>query len=211
MSSPLFPTVRGLGIPVVRWPEMKTLLQVAQSGKEVRLAQWTNPIWHWELPFNYLKDDSTVTGSNAYSDLRMMVGTFLQMYGMYGTFLFQDPDDNTIATPQQFGTGDGSTTTFQLTRNFGGFVEWIQNLNGAPSIFDNGTPVSALNYSVSGTAQITFTVPPLNTHVLTWGGSYYFLCRFEKDSWQDLAKFLISSKVWQVKTPLKIGFQSVKL
>lgn len=199
-----------MGIPVFKYPELKNIVQTAASGKETRLALWTNPIWHFELPFNYLKDDASRTGSNTYSDYRTMVGAFLQRQGTFDTFLYDDADDDTVVN-QNFGTGDGSTVTFQLVRDFGGFLEWIQNLNGAPTIKDNGSTVPPANYSVSSTGQITFTTAPLTGHALTWGGSFYYRCRFEENSWNDMQKYLIATKVWQVKTALKVKFVSVKL
>ena len=42
------------------------------------------------------------------------MGFFLQLQGQFGTFLYTDPDDNTV-TGQAFATGDGSTTSFTMS------------------------------------------------------------------------------------------------
>jgi Conserved hypothetical protein 2217 (DUF2460) len=82
------------------------------------------------------------------SDLQTITGFFNRMMGQYDTFLYQDPDFNAV-TQQQFATGNGVQTLFNLTatympgNSFGtpdglaGQPEWIQNTLGAPLIYTN--------------------------------------------------------------------------
>jgi hypothetical protein len=42
-----------------------------------------------------------------------------------------------------------------------GVPEIIQNLNGTPVIKDNGSTVSAANYTISGQGLVTFNTPPV--------------------------------------------------
>ena len=97
--------------------------------------------------------------------------------------------NSTYYPGEQFGTGDGSTVAFQLTRTIGGratgFAEAIQNLNagsGAPAIWDNGTLKTVItDYTIGMTGIVTFTSAPVNGHVLSWAGKFYQRLRFLKD------------------------------
>jgi hypothetical protein len=88
---------------------------------------------------------------------------------------------------EQFGTGDGTTTTFQLTRTIGGvatgYAEPMQNINGAPTIFVNGVKKTVTtDYTVGSTGIVTFTSAPANNAVLSWSGKFYFYVRFADDT-----------------------------
>ena len=85
-------------------------------------------------------------------DLKSVFGMFSQMLGQYDTFLYSDPDFNTVQL-QQFATGNGSTVAFNLTAIYkpgaeiveygdpapvlgiAGVPEWVQNTNGPPQIY----------------------------------------------------------------------------
>lgn len=86
---------------------------------------------------------------------------------------------------EQFGIGDEITSAFQLTRIIGGtltgFEESIQNLNGAPVLWDNGILVAPNLYSVSSLGLITFATPPLTGHILSWAGKFYHRLKFVND------------------------------
>ena len=196
MSNAVFPALPGLGWSVTKTPRFKTSVQQASSGKEIRLALMSYPIWEFTLTFEVLR------GANGFSEIQTLMGFFLARLGMYDSFLFDDPSDDT-ATNSAFGTGDGTTTAFQLTRSMGGFAEPIQNLNSAPSIYINGSLTTA--YTLGSTGIITFTTAPASGAVLTWSGTFYFRCRFL----DDVAEFeQFALNLWQLK---KIQFQSVKL
>lgn len=83
------------------------------------------------------------------SDLKTMLGFFMGVLGQWDTFLYKDPDFNTMNL-RAFATGNGATTDFNLTANFGAAAdgpqfggvtglaaspEWVQNTLGAPQIY----------------------------------------------------------------------------
>lgn len=86
------------------------------------------------------------------SDLQTMFGLFEQMMGQQDTFLYQDPDFNTVLF-EQFGQGDGARLTWPLTATYqpggdprlsagaalglAGLPELVQSTNGAPLIYVN--------------------------------------------------------------------------
>ena len=95
MSLLVYPTLPGLTFTVVKSAEFNTLDQGAPNKYEVRIAQSINPVWHFTLVYEFLRDfpwGAFVT----VSELRTMLGFFLAQRGMAGSFLFTDPDDNYV-------------------------------------------------------------------------------------------------------------------
>ena len=210
MSSQVYPTLPGLSIEIQRSYVWKTGKQEALSGKQSAISYRQYPVVHYELTYNVLRRNVSP------DELQSIVGLYNQMRGGYDTFLFTDPEFNTI-TPSNaaqygvFGTGDGSTLTFQLIATFQntggpGGPELVQNLNGTPVLYDNGTTISAANYSIGATGIVTFGAghAPASGHSLTWSGSWYYRCRFDEDA-IEWKRFM--SQLWSAT----VKFQSVKL
>lgn len=190
MSNEVFPTLGGLGWSVYKTPEFKTAVKESASGVEFRGSFAAYPSWTFNMVYNVLRDDV------ANNELKTIVGFFCQRRGRFDSFLFTDPDDYSV-TDQTFGTGNSSTTQFQLLRAFGGFSEPVQNVNVLTNIKKNGvTQSSPADYTISSTGLVTFTSPPTTGHALTWTGTYYFRCRFLKDS-AELEQFM--KRLWQYK------------
>lgn len=218
MTNLVFPVLTGQGFSVHKKPKMSTIVASHVSGREVRAAAYQNPVWQFEMPFNGL--DGTANGqygSLGAQSMQALMGLFLQCGGQFGTFVYYDPTDFTV-TSQGFGMGDGTTTSFQLTRTLGGFVEAIVapvtttttlyfpgfSISAfAPVIKDNGSVVSSANYSISN-GLVTFATAPTSGAALTWTGMFGFLCRFEDDS-VDFDQFM--SNLWQVES---LKFRSVR-
>lgn len=206
MTSSVFPALQGLTYDVIRYPQWHTEVQTALSGKRSTLAYQIYPLIHFELMFSILRDDI------ATSDAKALVGLFNACQGSYGTFLFTDPDFNTFTSgnAQTFGTVTSGVFTYQLQatyQNSGGpgYPELIQNLNGTPVLYANGTIISSANYSIGPTGVVTFTTLPTVGYTLTWSGAFYYRCAFDEDK-IDMTKFMY--QWWSVK---KLPFTSVKL
>ena len=183
MSNAIFPTLAGLTWDTVKTPAFNTAIKKAVSGRETRVAYMATPMYSFKLQFEFLRDKMAVqVPSSPYDELKQLMSFFINRQGSFDSFLFEDTTDN-LVTAQQFGTGTGSLTTFQLSRDFGGgstFLEPVQNINGAPTIYVNGTPTTPA--SISATGLVTFSVAPANAAVITWTGNYYFRCRFDTDT-----------------------------
>jgi hypothetical protein len=95
-----------------------------------------------------------------------------------------------VNTSQAFATGDGTTVAFSLVRSLvvGGAQDLIQNFVNPPAIYDNGSLVSAANYSIDIYGTITFTTAPLAGHTLSMITQFYYRCHFQEDKWADLAE-----------------------
>jgi uncharacterized protein (TIGR02217 family) len=199
MSNAVFPVVRGLGWSLVKRPTFSTMSAMSQSNKEVRALNAQNPKWEFELTWNYLKDyDINAPENNPYTDFATILGFYLQRQGHFDSFLFDDPDDNTVVG-QLIGTGDGTATKFQLSRNFGGFNEAIQAVRGTPVIRVNGVvKVVTTDFVVGSTGIVTFlSGAPAPAARVEADFSYYFRVTFKDDS-LDFENFM--NKLWELKT-----------
>lgn len=196
MSNLIFPTLAGLQWDRTKTPEFSTSTKRTTSGKETRVSFFSYPIWNFSISFEFLRTDATI------DELAALVGLFNQCKGSYDTFLFSDPYDNTVAN-MPFGVGDGISYSFQLTKEYGGAAEPIQNVNGTPTIFINTIPTAA--FTLGSTGRITFSSPPAVGKILTWSGSFYYRCRFKEDT-MEFNNFMVN--LWEAK---KVDFMSVKL
>jgi hypothetical protein len=124
MPLPVFPTLAGQGWSVHKRPSFSTTVADHASGREVRRAKWLNPRWSFELTFEGLDSTDGTYGSLGASSLQTLMGFFMQVQGSANPFLYFDPSDYQVSG-QVFGTGDGATRSFQLSRALGGGTEWI--------------------------------------------------------------------------------------
>lgn len=173
MSDAVLPSFPGLAWNVARSPVFHTIIKPSVSGREFRAAQYVSPRWKYKLSYEVLRARSALL------EMQQLAAFFNACAGSYDTFLYLDPDDKT-ATAAVFGTGDNSTTAFQLLRPFGGFTEPVYALLGSPSIYKNGV-LQASGYTISSTGVVTFATAPATGVTLTWTGTFYWRCRFVQD------------------------------
>ena len=215
----LFPYLPGLGWPVERsvgqWDTSK---QISVSGKETRFANRTQARYAYSLTVDGLDSAGgfPTLGSQSKQALEALFNNTL---GGALIFNFWDTDDNTVVA-QPFGTGDGTTTQFQLYRTTaavwndaifapvlaGGSVTVqaggsVTAPYGAPLVYKNGVlQTSGTAYSISSAGVVTFTSAPAAAAALTWTGSYWWPCNFDDDT---LAMTKTMSSLWDCK---KIAF-----
>ena len=168
----LFPTLPGIQWGVQKSPQFNTAIHRAVSGYEIRAARMQYPLWTFTLSYEFLRD-------GAYAELKTLLGFFLQRMGSFSAFCYSDPSDNTVVN-QAFATGDGVTSSFALTRAYGGFVEPVQNLNGTPQIVVGGTPLAPTDFSILD-GVVMLATPPAAGALLTWTGSFFYRVRFVND------------------------------
>jgi hypothetical protein len=187
MSNSIFPlpgsiTSGSRGWDIVKYPVFNTIVQTPVSRRgETRIS--TTPYCTWEFVMTFPFVGGTFNDSTSY--LNQLIGFYMSMQGAANSFLYDDPQDNTLSSPVTFGTGDGNTKVFQLTRPIGGAKDIIQNVNGTPSIYLNGVLQSS-GYSINSLGVVTFTSAPASGAAVAWSGKYYFRCRFKNDDLSDL-------------------------
>jgi uncharacterized protein (TIGR02217 family) len=188
MSNLLFPDLRGLAWEYTLAPTFSTGVQQATGGREVRAAFWSAPIWKITLSYNYLHDDSQHVDQNGYSELQQIIGFFLARQGQFDSFLLdlaqltRKPLDSTVSG-QPIGVGDGSTSSFQLVRNIGGYLEQVQNPAGqSATVYVAGVKkAQGTDYTISN-GLVTFSSPPAIGAAITADFQWLWRARFGQDS-----------------------------
>jgi uncharacterized protein (TIGR02217 family) len=192
VAVPTFPALLGLGFPVVRSPIWSTITQTTVSGKRAPFAMWSYPRYKYNLPFNFLRND--ILGN----DFKALFSFFNLLQGSAGLFAYNDPDDNTaVATgayASNFAVGNGTTTTFQIWRNFNGQYDPVFLPVSGIEFFLNGVPTFG---AIGNLGVVTFSPAPGAGVTISWQGTYNWLCRFDEDT-QDFEKFM--SNWWRKKS-----------
>ena len=176
----VFPVLSGQNFISKKSPKFPaTTIKTAVSGREVRYQTASQPTWDFKVSYEFMTNNSPTA-----SDLQTMFAFFLTRNGQAQPFFFYDPYDNQVPT-QYIGTGNGSTTSFQLMRTinpagYNGFVENIYAVLGTPTVTINGTSTSA--YTIGANGVITFTTAPASGATIYWTGQFLFLCRFAQDN-----------------------------
>lgn len=206
MPPPTFPVLPGMDIDIIKRPKWSTGRAVAASGRDVRVAYWSYPLWEWELNFEFLRDGISP------SELKLLIGFFNATYGGLTGFLFEDPDDHAV-TGQIIGTGDGTTTSFVIVRTYGGAAGASTEpigyvLSGPPlHVYLDGV-LQASGYSIDTTnplAQlVVFDSAPGSGVVVTVDVQYCYYVHF-KDDTNDFERFL-----WQYYQARKITLESLR-
>lgn len=181
MSNFIFPAFAGRGIAIKRTPVYSTMVQVGASGKELRASYQSIPRFRYEIPLNFVRRAGFSVNTPS-DEVTTILRFFASVRGMWDSFLLTDPDSNT-ASATSFGTGNGTTTAFQLL-DIDGFP--IYDLNGAASVYVAGaltTPASIVN------GLVTFSVAPVAAAALTWTGGYYRRVRFDMDEYEQTLMF----------------------
>jgi hypothetical protein len=217
MSYLVFPdlttTFPGLtwGWPIKKTPRSSTIIQKTASGRgEVRIPLYAFPLWDYEINIAYIQGDNSLANWRVNTGYQVLTNFLIAVQGQGQAFLYLDPYDHTVpsSAPQGIGTGDGSTTAFDMVISFvnGGAGDLIQNFVSAPIIYDNGSVVSSANYTINQYGSLVFNTAPLAGHIISWSGQYYRLCRLSEDTWTDFTEDMF--QIWSMKT---FKFQTVLL
>jgi uncharacterized protein (TIGR02217 family) len=177
-NAAMFPLLGGQGFLTTKTPVWSTAIATATSGRERRRQQWSYPAWEFKLSHEVLRAASSLP------ELQKLFGFFGAHAGRGTSWSYYDASDN-LVTDQQFGTGNGSTRTFQLVRTCGTgnlkFTEPVRTILSTPKVSIGASDSPSSNWTIDSLGQITFTTAPANTQVLTWSGQFAFLCRFLND------------------------------
>ena len=202
MSTNVFPSFNlpNIGYPIKRTAMWKTTVQSAISGFETRISDWTSPLYKWTIDLNALQ---SLVSAN---DFATLLGFYNSRQGQFDSWLYQDADSYSV-TNQTIGTGNGTTTTFQLLATTGGYIEPILAPNVVSHVYNNGTDSGGWTVSNWGTTTpgvVTYSVAPAAGHAITATFTYYYPCRFSADN-------LDLDNIWQsMYQAQKLSFQSVR-
>ena len=201
-TPPALPSLSGLTWSRHKKPGFSTRVAPHASGREVRVALMTYPLYEFEAVYSGLTSSATQFAGLGAASLQSLMGFFLQLQGQFGTFLYADPDDST-ASAQAFATGDGATTSFTLARSLGGFLEPVGWVTALSNVYLNGTSQSS-GFSLTTPNTLVFTSPPGAGVVVSADFTYAFNCRFLDDQ-MDFEEFM--ANLWRLAS---MKFRSVK-
>jgi uncharacterized protein (TIGR02217 family) len=205
-----FPAFAGLSLPILRKPIWRTIVEESVAGVETPLQLWTFPRYEYELPFSFLRQAST------YAEIQSLI-SFYHTLGARGTaFQYQDPNDNVAVQGstalQTIAIANGVSTSFQIVRNYGGFIEPVYAVSTISAVFENGSSVSSTKWTISNAGILSFsTYTAAAGSSVQWSGTLNWICRFVDDTF-DLSQITVSSDrqgpIWELK---KLTFRTVKL
>jgi uncharacterized protein (TIGR02217 family) len=168
-------------------PEFATVIQQSVSGQEQRVRVWAKCRAKYEIGY------SVMNSADPVGNYRAVLALFYAHGGRLRPFRFKDWADYQ-ASDASFGTGDGSDTTFQLSKTYDpsqillgvpGSITHTRDIYlpaTAPVIKNNGVVQTvATHYTISSTGLVTFVTAPVTGHALTWSGEFDIPVRFDVD------------------------------
>ncbi len=166
-------------------PERRTQIVELASGDEERNASWANSRRRYDVSYGIRRAD----------DLAAVVAFFEARNGRLYGFRFKDWADHRSCQPsltpspmdQQIGTGDGTTTGFQLAKRYAsGGQSWTRAITkpvaGSVQIALNGVAQSS-GWSVDHqTGHVSFETAPSDSIAITAGFEFDVPVRFDSDT-----------------------------
>ncbi len=203
---PALPSLPGLAWSRHKKPGFSTRVASHASGREVRVALMSYPLYEFETAYNGLTSASAppaVQSGLGAASLQSLMGFFLQLMGQAGVFLYTDPDDKTAAG-QSIGVGDGATQCFVMGRTLGGFNEPVSWVASIANVYLNGVVQPNGNYVLEQPNTLAFYQAPGAGVAITADFNFAFQCRFLDDQ-MDFEEFM--SSLWKLGG---MKFRSVK-
>jgi uncharacterized protein (TIGR02217 family) len=175
-------------------PKRKTIIATSGSGYEHRNSQWADSKREYNAGY----------GVKSLDDIHTVVEFFEERRGMLHGFRWKDKFDYKSCAPNQtpafdditIGTGDGTTTQFQLIKTYGSvYAPYSRDIKKPVQdtvlIGLNGSNTGGSGWSVNLTAGvITFSSAPINGHAITAGFEFDVPVRFNTDYLEiDLGAF----------------------
>lgn len=119
MSSLFYP----LDLPGLTWestksPNFSTSMPQGDGGREVRVAIYPVSAWQWKLAYSFVKQGRV--GADSQAGLNELMAFYNAVRAGWDDFLFRDPNDNLVSSPQVFAISDGVTPLYQLSRQITG-------------------------------------------------------------------------------------------
>ena len=204
IAPPALPSLPGLAWSRHKKPGFSTRVASHVSGREVRVALMSSPLYEFEAVYSGLASSSAAAFAGLGStSLQSLMGFFLQLLGQAGTFLYTDPDDGSVAG-QFVAVGDGVTQSFILSRTLGGFNEPVAWVSNVANVYLNGVAQPSNSWIFTAPNSIGFYTAPASSVAVTADFSYAFQCRFLDDQ-MDFEEFM--SSLWKLDS---MKFRSIK-
>lgn len=170
-----------------------TAISSTSSGLETRIPQMSSALRRYSIPRTLSPAD--------FQELTIFAHA---RQGSLRAFKITDPFDFTTAsdhrsahavTDVRIGTGDGSTTTFQMCKRYDAGTPWetvraLTNINSYTVAVDESTLTEPGGYTMNATTGVvTLTSAPQVGEIVEAGCSFYVPVRFDEatDEWLGLS------------------------
>jgi uncharacterized protein (TIGR02217 family) len=178
-------------------PRRDAFLSESDSGAEQVVNRWSQSLHEYDISY----------AERSQAQVSAVLSFFMARNGPLYAFRFKDFSDFTSSadhlssptpTDQRIGTGDGTTTEFQLTKLYGdvnySFSRRITKpVSGTVRVAVNGTEIGAFDVNCE-LGIVHFEVAPLNTQAITAGFEFDVMVRFKdaelelvRDNFSDLS------------------------
>lgn len=157
-------------------PEWSNTITEAGGGYERVNINWSQPKGRWNL------GDRTGENCLTRDQHDYLYRFWMARRGSGIGFRYKDWNDFELID-EVIGTGDGTTTAFQITRGYGSFERTIKK------IADDPEPIVRVDgiyrpYTLDfNTGLITFTTAPSTGKEITVSCEFHVPVRFEQDAW----------------------------
>ena len=164
-------------------PERATDIVTLHSGREERNSRWAGSRRRYNAGY----------GVKSRADLQAVLAFFEERRGRFHSFLWRDGLDHSSGaeTPTAFdqiiGTGDGSTTAFQLTKTYGAaFDPYVRPITkpveGSARLAVDGVELAGSGFTVNTlTGMVTLAAAPAADAAVTAGFLFDVPVRFDTD------------------------------
>ncbi|HVJ44712.1 MAG TPA: DUF2460 domain-containing protein [Dongiaceae bacterium] len=170
-----------LAAGAVGGPGFSTTVFPLNSGFEKRNQNWAKSRYRWTLT-HWMKSDA---------DILAMITFFQRRAGKANGFRFQDLADYQVTAYQQFATGDGAATQFQLNKTYtdalGSYQRIIKkpvtgtlSIKAGSSVITEGVGSSHFTCDYTTGIVTIGTAPALSTAIY-WTGQFDVPVRFDTD------------------------------
>ena len=195
-----FPPLRGISLANVPRPTFSTIVQTGVDRSRTAIILDPFPLWELDLDIQHLSrkhediDPNSVTNPLGLTPYDQLFTLYLACAGQGGTFLLnygfitKDPHD-AVENGRQIGTGDGTTTTFQLLRAAGGFLDPVEvvgdgtlNVYVDGELVTEGTDPSTSAYTLNSLGQVVFHVAQGAGSIITADFQWLFRMAFVNDA-----------------------------
>lgn len=161
-----------LAVGATGGPVEETDIIVNGGGLEQRNQEHDYSRWRWNVG----------TGINTTTEYEELLTFFRARRGKTHSFPFLNPFDS-VATDTVTGTGDGSTTTFDLNKTYedagGTYLHRIKHPIAVTDVKVAGVSVPFTANLTAGTITIPGSPQPANGAEITWTGTFYHAVRFD--------------------------------
>jgi uncharacterized protein (TIGR02217 family) len=156
-------------------PERATDIVTLSSGREKRNQRWAQSRRRYNAGY----------GVKSRADMAAVLAFFEERRGRFHAFLWRDGLDHSSNGLQPLGTGDGTTTQFQLIKRYGASFDPYDRPITKPmadsvEVLVNGTPTADFDVDAL-TGIVTFDVAPGVGAVLTASFEFDVPVRFDID------------------------------